>query len=127
MNLNASEKADYLDEADVFYLDPWQFLSENLGEAPNGKGGTGGALGNKLGTENWEGVERWAWDGSEGRKMWPEYLVFFEALRPVLGEHLSGSAYRECWRGWNSYVHDDWRRKGDVVVWCLQETGKKLE
>ena len=73
----------------------------------------------KLGMENGE-VEKWAWDGMEGRKMWPDYLIFFEALESVLEEHLTGSAYGECWRGWNSFFHDDERRKGDVAVWCLE-------
>ena len=124
VNLNASEKATYLDEADIFYLDPWKFLSENLGKPPKGNEKVrGDALGKELGTEKRVEGERWAWDGKEGRKIWPEYVVFFEALMPVLEEYLIGSAYRECWRGWNSYAHDDWRRKGDIVVWCLRGTG----
>ncbi len=32
---------------------------------------------------------------------------------------LRGSGYAECWRGFNSHWHNDWRRKGDVAVWCL--------
>ena len=32
-----------------------------------------------------------------------------------------GGGYKECKRIWNSRVHDDWRRTGDVVVWCLHE------
>ena len=123
VNMNASEKASYLDEADVFYLDPGEFLSKNLGEAPKGKGTIGeDVLVKELGVKNKREGERWAWDGTEGRKMWPEYLVFFEALAPVLEEHMDGSAYSECWRGWNSYAHDDPRRKGDILVWCLRGT-----
>lgn len=53
--------------------------------------------------------------GGDGKREWPERLVVFEALgepwRAVMG-------YSECWRGWNSHWHDDWRRKGDVVVFC---------
>lgn len=61
----------------------------------------------------------------EGAKVWPEYLVFFaqleDVLRGVVAEAGVGrSAYRECWRGWNSWAHDDWRRRGDMVVWCLR-------
>ena len=64
-----------------------------------------------------------AWDGREGRKTWPEYLVFFEQMEPIMREVLKGSAYRDCWRGWNSWGHDDWRRKGDMVVFCLRKQG----
>jgi phosphatidylinositol glycan class B len=39
----------------------------------------------------------------------------------VLKEVLDGTLYSECWRGFNSHLHDDARRKGDVVVWCLGE------
>ena len=39
---------------------------------------------------------------------------------------LQGSGYGECWRGFNSHWHDDWRRKGDVVVWCLDSEKKKV-
>ena len=53
------------------------------------------------------------------RRAWPQNLVFFAQLEGTMGEVLRGSRYRECWRGKNSWVHDDWRRKGDVVVWCL--------
>ena len=67
-----------------------------------------------------EGEGMQAWDGGEGAKAWPDYLLFFGALEDVLGGVLRGSAYRECWRGWNSWGHDDRRRRGDVVVWCLR-------
>lgn len=58
--------------------------------------------------------------GREGRE-WPMYLVFFEALQGVVKD-LAAERYEECWRGWNSHWHDDWRRKGDVVVWCEKES-----
>ena len=53
------------------------------------------------------------------KRAWPEYLVFFEQLEPLMTRALEGSQYRECTRLFNSHAHDDWRRKGDVVVWCL--------
>ena len=40
---------------------------------------------------------------------------------------LQGSGYGECWRGFNTHWHDDWRRKGDVVVWCLDPEKKMLQ
>ena len=64
-----------------------------------------------------EGV---GWDGRPGRKVWPEYVAFFAQVEPVMRDVFGGSAYRECWRGWNSWGHDDWRRAGDVVVYCLR-------
>lgn len=67
------------------------------------------------------------WDGKEGRKAWPEYLVFFEQAEAVMGVVLRGSGYGECWRGWNSWRHDDWRRRGDMVVWCLNRRKGKGE
>jgi len=30
--------------------------------------------------------------------------------------------YEECWRGFNSVWHDDPRRRGDVLVWCKQQS-----
>ena len=64
------------------------------------------------------------YDGHDGRKHWPTYLAFFSQLEPVMRNiadpETGRSGYRECWRGWNSWGHDDWRRKGDVVVWCLK-------
>jgi phosphatidylinositol glycan class B len=53
------------------------------------------------------------------RRAWPQNLVFFAQLEDTLRGVLDGTRYRECWRGFNSHFHDDWRRVGDVVVWCL--------
>ena len=127
IDLNASARATYLDEADEFYANPQKFLAHNLGKPPittkqqrtwlrwfssreNGQ--------EQLRMQDLE--EANAWDGKQGRKTWPEYVVFFEQLEPTMREVLNGSAYKNCWRGWNSWVHDDWRRKGDMVVWCLR-------
>ncbi|EXJ78667.1 hypothetical protein A1O1_09068 [Capronia coronata CBS 617.96] len=59
------------------------------------------------------------WTTRQGRRPWPEYLVFFAQLEPTLSIALRGSGYGECRRFFNSHWHDDWRRTGDVVVWCL--------
>ena len=53
------------------------------------------------------------------RRAWPQNLVFFAALGGELRDVLAETRYRECWRGFNSHFHDDARRVGDVVVWCL--------
>ena len=132
VNMNASARAHYLDEADRFYADPKHFLATTLGDPPTRmkpqtswfswfrkrKRSNGGP--SKL-----DAVEAEAWDGREGRKCWPEYIVFFEQMEPTMKETLTGSTYRECWRGWNSWAHDDWRRRGDMVVWCLRKPEDK--
>lgn len=132
VNMNASARADYLDEADRFYADPKQFLATTLGNPPISKKpraswfswfGSRERLVKDFGTEDM--IETDAWDGREGAKSWPEYVVFFEQMESTMKEVLIGSAYRSCWRGWNSWAHDDWRRKGDILVWCLRKQGDK--
>lgn len=63
-------------------------------------------------------------EDDEGKRKWPLYLVFFEQLEPVMRTYLGQTGYGECWRGFNSHFHDDWRRKGDVVVWCMEGVGR---
>lgn len=67
------------------------------------------------------------WDGEvgdSGTVGWPQYLVFFgqleRTMKEVVGEE--GGGYGECWRGWNGIGgwHEDWRRMGGMVVWCLR-------
>lgn len=118
LNLNSSERGIYLDEADAFYANPSGFLNTHLGP-PIKSPLIGRAPHSPV-------VLDQGWDGKEGRKRWPEYLVFFAQLEPEMRGLLRGSAYTECWREWNSYGHDDWRRRGDLVVWCLNgREGKK--
>jgi GPI mannosyltransferase 3 len=95
LNVPLHERAAYLDEADQFYADPAAWMNANLGNP-------------KL-----------AGDSSTVAKRWPEQVVFFEQLLPVMVEHLKGTAYKECWRGFNTHWHDDSRRKGDVIVFCI--------
>ena len=132
VNMNASARARYLDEADQFYADPKQFLAKTLGTPPllkKPRVSWFGWLGSRKRSNNGLGkedmVEADAWDGREGRKSWPEYLVFFEQMEPTMKEVLMGSSYRDCWRGWNSWAHDDWRRRGDILVWCLRKPDEK--
>lgn len=132
VNMNASARANYLDEADRFYADPKKFLATTLGTPPTLKKpraswfswfGTRKRVKNGFGREDM--VEADGWDGREGGKSWPDYVVFFEQMEPTMKEFLMGSTYRDCWRGWNSWGHDDWRRKGDMLVWCLRKPGNK--
>jgi len=128
VDLNTSQRAIYLDEADQFYAAPKDFLARTLGNPPVSEqrktSWFGWFSGRREINEGFGGadmVEAGAWDGREGRKRWPEYLAFFEQMEPIMKTVLKGSAYRDCWRGWNSYRHDDWRRKGDMIVWCLRK------
>jgi phosphatidylinositol glycan class B len=91
VDVPAAERDMYVDEADEFYEDPRSFVWKYVGD-------------NK----------------DEKRYGWPERLVVFDSLIKNSGK-IWGDRYRECWRGFNSHFHDDWRRKGDVVVFCLKE------
>ena len=101
-----------MDEGDRFYADPKGWLRENM-EAVGKDMGSMGSMGG--GAEG--GLEG-------GKREWPQYVVFFGQLEPVVREVLGGTGYGECWRRFNSQWHDDWRRKGDVVVWCVDGGGK---
>ena len=89
LDLQSPQERDaYVDEADEFYADPPAFLQRHV--------------------------------GAEKRYSWPDRLVVFEALGNVWdgAGGGDGEGYVECWRGFNSHWHDDWRRRGDVVVYC---------
>lgn len=84
----------YLDEADQFYLNPRSWMEFHMVK-PTGNS-----------------------KDLKGKRNWPDYVVFFEQLKPVVWGSLKGSGYGECWRGFNTHFHDDWRRHGDVIVLC---------
>jgi phosphatidylinositol glycan class B len=86
-----TERAGYLDEADIFYADPVGWLERTM-------------------------VDDVSVDSS--KRVWPNKLVFFEQLEPIVGKTLAQRGYMECWRGFNSHWHDDSRRRGDVIIWC---------
>ncbi|KAJ5675974.1 GPI mannosyltransferase [Penicillium macrosclerotiorum] len=113
IDLTAAEKAVYRDEADQFYDDPAQFLRTNMA----------GGLWYLPRRPSYASVGR-PLSGSSTpapatQHEWPDYLIFFEQLEPTLHSLLRTSSYAECWRTHNTQWHDDWRRHGDVVVWCL--------
>ncbi|PSK34499.1 hypothetical protein B9Z65_8825 [Elsinoe australis] len=117
LNKTLAERATYLDEADEFYVRPTRWMGEKMA-------GTSTIAGTK-GIGNGKGVwTRGNKEDEEGKRKWPLYLVFFEQLEPVMRTYLAQTAYEECWRGFNSHFHDDWRRKGDVVVWCMEGVGR---
>ena len=117
----------------MFYANPKTFLSTTLGMPPKTskmKAATGswfrGWFGapRGFGREDMIEVQGIGWDGKPGKKVWPEYVVFFQQMEPIMKDVLRGSAYRECWRGWNSWGHDDWRRQGEIIVWCQRRQEK---
>lgn len=118
LGLNETQKKVYLDEADQFYENPANFLQTHMAgglwhipRRPSYQ-----SLGPSQPTQ--------AQHHQQSRKKeytheWPDYLVFFAQLEPTIRTTLRSSSYSECWRTWNTAWHDDSRRKGDIVVWCL--------
>ena len=108
-----SERDNYLDEADRFYINPGpsKWLGENMEHTQ-----TITASGSRSGS-HWARMDPKY--KRTGRRPWPQHLVFFEHLEPSLKDFLRDTIYKECWRGFNSHFHDDSRRTGDVIVWCL--------
>ncbi|WPG98321.1 glycosyltransferase family 22 protein [Acrodontium crateriforme] len=98
IDIPMDQRNSYLDEADVFYLDPEKWINENL-----------------VGIDN----ETSNLDSQKGPpRVLPEYIVFFEQLEPIMRKTIAVYGYRECWRGFNTHFHDDSRRYGDVIAWC---------
>jgi GPI mannosyltransferase 3 len=94
LNVPLSEREMYVDEADLFYQCPECWLTGNVDIT----------------------------DRNDTVRPWWEYLVFFEQLEPVMENMMNGTTFKECARFFNTHWHDDWRRKGDVVVWCHSPT-----
>jgi phosphatidylinositol glycan class B len=99
-------RAEYLDEADVFYMHPGGWVDDNMADRKSVSG---------------PAISGPATVHEHGRRPWPEYLVFFEHLEPVMNAILEDTRYEECWHGFNTHWHDDGRRRGDVVVRCLRQ------
>jgi len=130
INLDPEAKLTYVDEADIFYNEPVQWIKRRMSRdilpALKPKPGIfAKERANTLWTNSQKPYEIWLNEGeggdneARGKRTWPGYVLFFEQLEPVMKRVLEGSAYAECARFFNSHAHDDWRRKGDVVVWCL--------
>ncbi|KAL2828625.1 Alg9-like mannosyltransferase family-domain-containing protein [Aspergillus pseudoustus] len=111
VDFSETEKAVYRDEADQFYDNPTQFLRDNmvggLRHIPRRPSYSAPPNAARLPTQHNTPHE------------WPDYLIFFAQLEPTMKKLLPGAAYAECWRTFNTAWHDDWRRHGDVIVWCL--------
>lgn len=124
--LNETQKATYLDEADQFYENPAAFLHANM------VGGTRHLPGRPSYQTNYRPsvdttttTPRGPNQPTQTKHDWPDYLVFFAQLEPLLQSELRSSAYSECHRTWNTAWHDDWRRKGDIIVWCLDASSQR--
>lgn len=113
IDIPVSERSTYFDEADDFYIKagPAAWLRDNMESLDTIRSG-----GSRSGRHWMRQDPKFK---AKYRREWPQNLVFFEQLRGTLREVLGGTRYRECWSGFNSHWHDDSRRKGDVIVWCL--------
>lgn len=100
LHLSIEERKSYLDEADVFYNDPGLWLNRNMESSDD------------------FAPPDYVMEHNFSRRAWSDYVVFFEQLEPTMQKVTSTNNYRQCWRGFNTHWHDDWRRQGDVVVWC---------
>ena len=133
-------RKEYKDEADDFYEDPGPWLRRNMVRGPppspstrkkdlvrdprrqlNSLEAARNADMNGLNSVGLLGGKK------NVKRSWPDYLIFFEQLEPVLDTVLRGSGYKECLGGriFNSHWHDDWRRQGDVLVWCIEPERQK--
>ncbi|KAF2279667.1 uncharacterized protein EI97DRAFT_430697 [Westerdykella ornata] len=118
LHLSPSERETYVDEADQFYADPKAWMQRNM-EHPVMVSASGSRSG-----RHWSNLEPAKRDIGGKRRKWPLILVFFGQLEGEVREVLGGSRYRECWRSgagvWEGGWSEDWRRRGGVVVWCLE-------
>lgn len=134
VGLDEARKKAYLDEADQFYANPTEFLQHHmiggLWHIPRRP-----SYMSTLPPRSPPGAY---YSHQQAHPLkeplyheWPDYLVFFAQLEPTIRTALRSSSYGECWRTWNTAWHDDSRRKGDVVVWCLdpneQQEWRKLQ
>ncbi|KAK4549845.1 hypothetical protein LTR36_005146 [Oleoguttula mirabilis] len=106
LNVPIQDRASYQDEADLFYAHPTSWIDNNMADRNT--------------VLKVPSIGSRAHYSPAERREWPEYLVFFQILEPVIVKVLEDTSYRECWRGFNTQWHDDRRRQGDVVVWCLR-------
>ena len=145
LDLTTAEKATYKDEADLFYLNPNIWFKQNMVPkypplAPSPGIHAADPAAHRYLNRNRPPVAQTKQSGTwmneaEGgeetgvfrarKRNWPDYLVFFGQMESTMKRVIRGSGYVECQRFWNSFFHDDWRRTGDVVVWCLPQRGNR--
>lgn len=136
VGLNETQKASYLDEADQFYDNPANFLRQHmlggLRHLPHKPTYLSSPLSSSLSIQPSSQAPTTTTPSTDSittsfspTHPWPDYLIFFAQLEPTLQSLLRPSSYAECWRTWNTAWHDDWRRRGDIVVWCLDPTEQR--
>lgn len=113
LDIPLSQRTTYLDEADQFYINPGptKWLRDNMQSLD-----TITSASSRSGRHWMRNDPKFQ---AKYRRSWPQHLVFFASLEDTLREVLGETRYVECWRGFNTDFHDDERRRGDVVVWCL--------
>lgn len=115
LHMAPSQRATYLDQADEFYINPGpkRWLRDNMASVH-----TISSAGSRSAQFHAAHDPKFS---AKYRTPWPQNLVFFAALEHELSDFLEGTRYKPCWRGFNTHFHDDARRVGDVLVWCLDE------
>jgi phosphatidylinositol glycan class B len=114
LNVPLNLRSSYVDEADMFYANPIVWLKTQM-EDVNMRFSHGDQRNATIGQQARNVDGRVIGNG----RRWPDYLVTFAGLETTLKVFLEDTPYQVCKRLFNSHAHDDWRRKGDVVVWCL--------
>lgn len=113
-----NQRARYTDEADVFYNDVETWLRTNMEDLEHSMVLDAQEQSIKAAKHH----ERTINNQITGRnRPWPQFVAFFEQLEPQMRAWFNQSSYGECTRLFNTHWHDDWRRKGDVVVYCLED------
>ena len=116
VNMTSDQRAAYVDEADIFYADVEKWLDANMENVSLLENSSIAQQASK----NMGHVERTSNGQITGiNRPWPQYLVFFEQLLPQMVAYLPPGRYQVCEMLFNTHWHDDWRRQGNVFVFCL--------
>lgn len=124
VDFTQSEKKRYVDEADLFYDNPWRFLGRHMTGAFDHIPKMPSYIAQRPAV--YDAIEPICSPKQDIMHDWPDYLVFYQQLEPEMIRYLSDSAYGECHRSFNTAWHDDWRRQGDMIVWCLDPEIQKF-
>lgn len=102
------DTASYLAEDERFYNDPCDFLNESFPEKvdPVFPPSTGAVP-----------------DSDTSIYSWPSHLALFDTLlgeqcggNATIGDILRGKGYLDEKRFWNTFLHEDSRRSGDLII-----------